>query len=83
MDLTNGNRFQSHEDFPHWEQNFARVPTIGEYILRDGKGLTVKSVTWHDSDNPLLIVESGTNGWNNLTKLLARCPKLSRHKATN
>jgi len=61
IDETDANRFPNHENFPRWEQKFSRVPTIGEYIVRDGKGLKVESVIWYDDDEPCLTVE--WDGW--------------------
>ena len=61
IDETDENRFPDHENFPRWEQKFSRVPTIGEYIVREGKGLKVESVIWGENKRVSLTVE--WDGW--------------------
>lgn len=61
IDETDANRFSDHENFPRWEQNFSRVPAIGEYIVREGKGLKVESVIWGENERVSLTVE--WDGW--------------------
>ena len=60
-ETSDDDRFPDHENFPHWEQDFARVPTIGEYIVKDGKGLKVRSVIWQEGNETWLTVE--WDGW--------------------
>lgn len=53
-----------HQNIYNWQQGFPRVPTIGEYIVKDQKGFKVKSVLWYDHGNTAevtLVVE--WDGW--------------------
>lgn len=60
-DKTDANQFPNRKNLPTWEQDFARVPTIGESIFRGGGVLRVKDVFWYDDDEPWLTVE--WEGW--------------------
>lgn len=59
IDETDISRFLGYQHRVSWLQTFSRVPTIGEYIIKNGKGLKVESVLWHDDEVQLTVAWDG------------------------